>query len=283
VEIGYKVFLVLAAVVLSINWILGRTFESAAKDQGTEMLKDLSLDTLKSPFVAAVVIAAVTILWEGFNRIVFLKDSYNDWSYHTQFWPDLKASISEMSLGLLAVAAVAPLLLFVTKAFPRRLRLVPDVFFQAMQVAPVALLSDMPLNVIRAQLLTGTGDLFKGLAWMTWTAADVAVFSFYPFALTFYALRSDPITRRIALSLDAALPYAGAGIIYGETMFAVSGVGFAMTVAGSTFKYFTGLVAFSTLLFIISILSTCLRWIAKRGLTAPAPEQQTLAPSSAVA
>jgi ABC-type nitrate/sulfonate/bicarbonate transport system permease component len=267
---------------LSINWITGRTFESAAKDKGTELLKELLRDSSRSPLYATVVIITIVALWEGFNRVVFLKASYNEWSYYTDFPSDIKASLGEMSLGLLAAAAVATLLLSVIKVFPRRLRLVPDVVFQAMQVAPLAFVSYTPLNVIRAQLLMGTDDIFKGFAWVTWTAADVAVFSFYPFALTFHGLGGEPMARRIALSLDAALPYAGAAVIYGETMFAVSGLGFSMIVAAVSFKLFSALAAFATLLFLIAILSTCLRWIAKRGL-APTPQQEMIAPSSAAA
>jgi len=118
---------------------------------------------------------------------------------------------------------------------------------------------------------------------MAWTAADVAVFSFYPFALTFHGLTGEPMVRRILLSLDEALPYAGAAIIYGETMFAVSGLGFSMIVAAVSFKLFSALAAFSTLLFLIAILSTCLRWIARRGLVAPTPEHQESIESSAAA
>lgn len=283
VEIGYQVFVVIAAFVVSINWISGRTFQSAAKDRGRELLKELAWEKSTSTLYAAVVIVAVVVLWEGFNRAVFLKASYKEWNYYTNFWFDVQASLGELSIGILMAAAAAALLIFIMNKIPRRASLVPRIFFQAMQIAPIALVSDLPLNVIRGQVLTGTEGITAVPAWMAWTAADVAVFSFYPFALTFHGLTGEPMVRRILLSLDEALPYAGAAIIYGETMFAVSGLGFSMIVAAVSFKLFSALAAFSTLLFLIAILSTCLRWIARRGLVAPTPEHQESIESSAAA
>jgi ABC-type nitrate/sulfonate/bicarbonate transport system permease component len=170
-----------------------------------------------------------------------------------ELFRDIYVSLGEIALGLVLSGGTAAFLIFILNRVGK-LKNILDTILQAVHVAPIALLPG----------LMGSPFLFY-----KWSALCVAVFCFYAFARVFWGLRDYGILPRTLLSLDDALPYGAAPIVYGEAMNATAGLSFAMVVAGATHQTANGLASFVTLLFLVAALSTLLRWLAKISFRRP--------------
>jgi ABC-type nitrate/sulfonate/bicarbonate transport system permease component len=277
--IGHKVFFVLACVILLLNWLSRETFESAAADHGKVLLAELKNENWQSLATAFGIIVAFFSLWQllemlGDHDGVLYTSPANIAAAFLKMMPDNQlgndfyVSVSEMAMGIAASGVIAVILISVIDRIGGAKRIL-DVMIQATQIAPLALLPDLML------LRVGGFEY--------WSAICVAVFVFYPIVTVFYGLRAEPFLVRMTLAVDAALPYAAAGIVYGEAMQATAGLGFVMVVAGATRELDKGMVAFFVLISLVALLSALLRRFAKAGFFAPTSEAEPLPPPASAA
>jgi ABC-type nitrate/sulfonate/bicarbonate transport system permease component len=255
-QIGYKVFIVLAAMILLINRASGYTFERAATERGAALVEELKCDNWNSFFGASTLVMICLLLWQGFTGSIFRSSPIEmliglyGVLFGGEFFRDIYVSFVEIASGLVLSGGTAAFLVFILSQ-AGKLKSIFDTILQAVHVAPIALLP----GVMGSQFL-----------FYQWSAVCVAVFCFYAFARAFWGLRYYSILPRTLLSLDDALPYGAAAIVYGEAMHATAGLSFAMVVAGATYQTAKGLASFVTLLFLVAALSTLLRWLAKTSL-----------------
>jgi ABC-type nitrate/sulfonate/bicarbonate transport system permease component len=87
---------------------------------------------------------------------------------------------------------------------------------------------------------------------------------FFPFVQALWGLRDQPISYRILLAIDQALPIAFVAMLFGELFAATAGLGFMMVTASASYQTHKGLAGFLITVFLLVSLSTTLRWIVKR-------------------
>jgi hypothetical protein len=92
----------------------------------------------------------------------------------------------------------------------------------------------------------------------------VALLVFLPFLQALWGTWDQALLRRVALAIEAALPMAFVGMLFGELFGSTAGLGFMMIVAGATYEYQKGLAGFLLIAVLILTLSTALRSITKR-------------------
>ncbi len=81
-----------------------------------------------------------------------------------------------------------------------------------------------------------------------------------------WTLSEEPLTTKLLLAVEQALPYGFAAILYGEMMSATRGLGFAVVVATATQQPEKGFAIFFITLSLLLVLTTTLRFILKRFL-----------------
>jgi ABC-type nitrate/sulfonate/bicarbonate transport system permease component len=79
-----------------------------------------------------------------------------------------------------------------------------------------------------------------------------------------FGLRDTPISIRILLAIDHALPIAFLGALLGEAYAGTQGLGFVMVVASATYQTAYGLVGFFLTMALVLGLSSALRVITRR-------------------
>jgi ABC-type nitrate/sulfonate/bicarbonate transport system permease component len=276
--IGHKVYLILAAVVLLLNWLWHRNFESVSADHGNILLAELKNENLQSLAVAFGVFAACLCLWQLAESLredtstfhtspAFIAGAFVKLMSTNELLNDIGVSSGEIISGIAASGVIGMILILVMDRIGGVKRIL-DIILQTTQIAPIALLPDVML---------------KFGAIRRWSIICVAIFAFYPIVRVFYGLRNETFFRRVLLALDAALPYGAAAIIYSEAMYATAGLGFVMVVAGATYQLDKGIVAFLVLIVFVALLSALLRWAAKTRFLTPAPEAQSLPPPASAA
>jgi ABC-type nitrate/sulfonate/bicarbonate transport system permease component len=258
---------------------LRRSFESAAADHGKVLMSELKDENWQSLATAFGILVVFFSLWQllemlGNHDGVLYTSPANIAAAFLKMMPqnqlgnDFYESLREIAMGIAVSGVIGVILIAVIDRIGGAKRIL-DVIIQATQIAPLALLLDLML------LRVGGFEY--------WSAICVAVFVFYPIVTVFYGLRTEPLLRRLLLAVDAALPYAAAGIVYGEAMQATAGLGFVMVVAGATRELDKGMVAFFVLISLVACLSALLRRLAKARFLAPEPAAQSLPPAASAA
>ncbi|HEY1374553.1 MAG TPA: hypothetical protein VGH50_18925 [Candidatus Binatia bacterium] len=276
--IGHKVFLVLACVILIVNWLLRQNFEFAADDHRKVLLAELKNENLQSLAVAVGFLTVCLCLWQLAETLrhetstfhtspAFIAGAFVKLMSTNELVNDIAVSSGDIISGIAASAVLGMMLMLLMDRIGGARRIL-DPIVQATQIAPIALLSDVMVKVG---------------AYRYWSTICVAIFVFYPIVRVLYGLRKETFFRRVLLALDAALPYGAAAIIYSEAMYATAGLGFVMVVAGATYQLDKGIVAFLVLIVFVAFFSALLRWVAKIRFLAPAPEPQSLPPAASAA
>jgi hypothetical protein len=91
-----------------------------------------------------------------------------------------------------------------------------------------------------------------------------ASLSFFPFVQALWGLRNQPIKVQLLLAADDALPFAFVGMLFGETMNAVAGLGFMLS---TTQRLSESLAVSVAALGLLIGLSSGLRWETKRQIS----------------
>ncbi len=271
VFVGHKVFLVLAAVVLLLNWFWKETFESAAAEHGKALLSELKGENWQSLATAFAVFGACLGLWQLFEALregrstlytspARISTVFFQWMPSSDVPTDIAVSLGEMMTGIAVGALLGVILVFLMDWIGSAKKIL-DIIMQVTQIAPIALLPDV---MLRHDVLLKLGAVRQ------WSAICVAIFVFYPIVRALYGLRNEMFMRRILFALEGALPYGAAAVVYGEAMNATAGLGFVMVVSSATFQLDKGMVAFAVLVLLVALLSAVLRRLAKIRLLAPA-------------
>lgn len=253
--IGYAVFILLAIMILLLNWASRYDFDHAAADRATVLVKELKYDNGSSFWGASLLVVSCFVLWGALTGTVFnvspieVFRSLHGLFTEKEFYRDVVVSLGEISVGIVLGGGAAAVFVFVLDRTIQKTGII-DGLLQATQVAPIAWLPDqfgLPFVLLHK-----------------WSTLCVAVFSFYAFARAYWGLRHERAVCRILLAVDEALPYGAVAVVYGEMMNATAGLGFEMVVMGATYQTSKGLASFVTLLFLVATMSTILRWLAKR-------------------
>jgi len=258
--IGYAVFILLATMILLINWVSGCNFARTSAIRGIVLIKELEYDSWRSLCGCLVLCTVCLVLWQALTRYIFNTSpaevfaALNELLAGYDFLKDVYVSLGEILIGILLSGGLAVVSLHIFDRFPLMKRMT-DGLFQASHVAPVAFLPALFGLVIVLD--------------SKWSTMCVVVFTFYPFARGYAGLKNQRPIIRILLAIDEALPYGGTAIVYSEMMNATAGLSFVMVVAGATYQTAKGLVGFVTLVFLVATLSTILRSLAKLVYSAP--------------
>lgn len=257
--VHFFVFIVLALFLVAVNWVyrsgLGDTTASREENLDKELLRQNEGSTATT----GLVVVLFFVLWELLSGVGAVQVSLIKvlkagavLIVNADTWTNIGVSLAEILSGLMFDALVT-LALYATisssNLFGRVVvRMAPITF-----VAPIVLLPIWLLTLAH-----------NSLNFTFWIPSSVAVFCFYPFIRAFWAMRHKPLFGRFLLATEDALPYAFSGMIYGEMMNAIAGLGFAMTMAGAALQTDIGLAVCLITFFLFVFLTLITRGIMKR-------------------
>jgi ABC-type nitrate/sulfonate/bicarbonate transport system permease component len=254
---GYAFGLVVAIVIILIDWVTKAKFVTVADERGRRLVEEVKCEDLNFLLGAAALGLLALIFWQGLTGLVFLNSpldvlaEFYQLVFMSDFYRDVAVSLKEILLGICISGVIgAAIATFMHRVASLNNPL--QALVHALIIAPIALLPR----------ILGFGVISLS----NWSVACVCAFALCPLTRVILALRDHGLITRITLSFDDALPFAAAAIVYGEAMNATAGFGFSMVVAGATFQTARGLANFLALLIMISVISLILRFVAKISL-----------------
>lgn len=259
--VGYTPTVLLAAIVLLINWFSGETFNSNAVNRWRLLLAALETENPISLIGPSLLVLVCMFLWLATAPFLFTASPVTVLTGLStllaggDFYRDLSVSFSELAAGMLVGGLLAAAIVFLRNRFLIVSRL-SDPLIQVCQLAPIAAVPQLQY-VYRVQ--------FSRLSILC-----VAIFTLYPFLCAFTGLQSQGVVRRVALATTEALPYGCAAFVFGEMWNATAGIGFMMTVAAATHQIDKGMAGFVVLMLLFATLTIILHWIARNVSLKPA-------------
>lgn len=258
--VGYPLFILLAVVILLINWVAGETFSSNAGNRGRLLVKGLETESLSSLVGPSLMALLCLFLWSVSAPFLFTVSPLTVFAglpgllTGGEFYRDVSVSLSELGTGMLISGLVSSTIVFVRERLSIVSR-VSDPLLQACQLAPIATLPNL--------------QYLSGLSNNRWSILCVAVFTFFPFVCAFTGLKGRDLMSRVALAASEALPYGCAAFVFGEMWNAIAGIGFMMTVAAATYQVDKGTAGFVVLVLLFGAMHIVLHCIAKKVWSKP--------------
>lgn len=264
IERIYAAAILLFAVVVLTNEGCRYSFEQGARIAGEIVRRTLiSGGGRRSLIDAWLIVLAIVMLWQALSLsgldsftsspLAILKGGYYflvAYSYgQPVFSNNITISLVEV-LGGVAIAGAAALM--VSKAYASSLTLKAYV----LSVVPVTFI----LPILIPLFLNG----WLGPAHFWWTLLGIAAICFSPCMEIFSGLKDTSLIFRLLIAADHALPFAFVAMIFGEAMNASAGLGFSMLVGRASRFLPTGLGAALTAVGLFLIISSSLRFAARK-------------------
>jgi ABC-type nitrate/sulfonate/bicarbonate transport system permease component len=257
--VHFVVFIALILVIVAVNWVYQSVIGDTAGSRQDDLDRDLYWQNEASKVTTGLIVVLFFILWELLSALgavqVALIQALKAGAVlivNVDTWINIGVSLAEILSGLI-VAALVTLALYVTVSSSNLVGRVLVRIASHTFAVPIVLL---PL-----WLYSLAGSSFK---FIFWTSSCVAVFSFFAFMQGFWAIPHRPLLARFLLAIELALPYAFSGMIYGEMMNAIAGLGFAMIVAGAALQTDIGLAVFLITFLLFVLLTLVTRGLLKR-------------------
>lgn len=261
--VGYNVTrnhvtaVILAALLALVHWLYGSWMQCFGQACRQLLLPIPKQNDRESIWIAAIVLLAVTALWEVLNGLHIMKVSASKVVVtaitlvsHAETWIDIWASLSSVLVGMIVMAFVAiPLSWILSRETP----------WSRPALTILSLTFAIPMILLPAwhHTLMPTYGAFWG-----WYSVSVACLTLYPMIETLWALRKDPLIFRIAIAIEQALPYGFCAILYAEMMSSTAGWGFAQVKAGAAEQTAQGLSATLISIVLLFLLTFSMRKLA---------------------
>jgi len=261
---------------ICINWIFRSNFELTASRREISLTSELKNANRNSLFGVGTVAVVCLVIWQAFAQWPHFFSSSplhvvkaGGYLFRSgEIWHDIGVSLLEVATGLALGGSMALIVLGGLSTFnPLRglfSRLLPLTYISAIVVW-------LLMWVFPAVVAVLTPN-WVGL----WHKVVVVGFlTFFPFMQGLWGLRNHPLSYRILLAIDDALPIAFVAMMFGELWASTAGLGFMMTVASATYQTDKGLVGFIIIVILLTAFSAILRSIAKR-LRLPEPSAEVI-------
>ena len=266
---GWAMFTVLAALVALINWSFRSTLAVTATNHALLQvnningprgrlqyrLNNLRLEPEDCLVFLTIALLAVWLLFYTLDlgilgtslRSVLI--AVFNLLVAREIWADMGLSLSEILLGITLSSSLAlGLLILPAKANLKNLlfSLLPHTYISTMILWWVLVLG-MP-----------------GLLYFWHKVVAVGCLTFFPCFQSLWATREHPLTYRLLMTTDAALPFAFIAMAFGEAMAATKGLGFSMIVATASRQTDKAVAVFLITFVLLVGLLSCLRFTARR-------------------
>jgi ABC-type nitrate/sulfonate/bicarbonate transport system permease component len=261
--VGLAVITLILTVTLLVNWAIGADFDQIASIRAAIIVHELTDERPRSFLGGSVFAAIVIIMWQGLSSFVqdlnldpasVVKTIYRLFvetpllgQFDITVWHDVDLSLLEVITGLFLSGLIASLVAYGMGRITAFNRLVSPLL-QLTYLAPLMI----PVLLFYAGLLRLT----------RLTIASVGILSFFPFLRVLWSLR-DMKGKQLFLAIDDALPFAFVGMLFGETMNAVGGLGFLMIRARGNYQATEAVAVFAVMAGILVLISTLLRFLSR--------------------
>jgi len=259
--VGYSVLICILGLLFLLRLVFRLGFDASAVLHGRLIVTGLVGKT-EVPSIAAVIVAVVL----GHSQSFSLHDNSSlistaEIGFRQLTSATIETKAYELVLGDVAISLLeilGGLVLTGVFAFIVYKCLATNVTLRNW------LLPVMPLTYIAPIVLS----LFLmnwrilNLGWQTTTA--VAFVTFFPFLRVLWGLRDLPLLCRILLAGEAALPFAFVAMLFGETISAVSGLGFYIVLTRDALQTQNAVAGALLVTVLLATLSSILRRLVRR-------------------
>ena len=174
-----------------------------------------------------------------------------------EIWNDIRVSLLEVAAGLALGGSIA----LVVFGGLSTLKPLLGLFFRLL---PLTYISAIVVWLLMWAFPAPVVVLMPNWVGFWHKVVLVGFLIFFPLVQALWGLRNHPLSYRILLAIDDALPVGFVAMMFGELWAATAGLGFMMTVASATRQTDKGLVGFVIVVALLVALSAILRSIAKR-------------------
>lgn len=253
----YLTVLILSFLLAIIHWNYRSGLQHSRELYRKLLLTDRLTYGKESFWLAGLIFAAITALWQSLYGIGTLKVSASSIVIATlgliqtgEIWKDMWVSLQAIMVGITGVGTLA---MGVARLIER------DHIRTRWILTILSLTFASPMILIPALDMTFTSLAQFPIKFFIWHCITVGVLSFYPFMEALWTLRREPFLVRIPIAIDRTLPYGFTAIIFAELFASTAGWGFAQTVAGATSESAKGLANSLVSIVLLAILSHILR------------------------
>jgi len=264
---GYAALLVMVTFLFLIELSFRSSFILTAQLRSTTITKELPKANRRSLWGVFLFVLMCLVAWHLLrvplmrylslaSPIEILKAAYGmvvagspTSKVDVPMWQHLTVSFVEMSVGLMISGGAALVVRKLLSSFGT---------FRTIVLPLLPLTYSVPL-VVPLLFIHWMGLIGPKLATLV-----IAFISFYPFIEVLWGFRDRPLFFQILLAVDEALPFAFAGMLFGELWGTVAGLGYFMELSRAYFRIQDGVAVSLMTLLLLVVLSSILRWIVKR-------------------
>jgi ABC-type nitrate/sulfonate/bicarbonate transport system permease component len=267
VFVGYATLILVLVFLVIVDLVFPSSFDQTSTIRGTILWREMAAINAKSIYGAFLLWIACLVFWQllsaaGLYPLISSPPDTLTMVYRllitadTLILKDIGVSLLELFEGLVVGGLGA---LIISKALGTN-----ETFRRWM-------LSLLPLTYVVPFVFSLFIMHWIGGYTGPWRIALGAGFlTFFPFIQAMWGLQEHRLACRVLIAVDEALPFAFVAMLFGETINAVTGLGFFTVVARASLKVDQAIATSMITLALFILLSAMLRGLAKRLYFPPA-------------